>query len=70
MSHVRTKPYKAIAAFVFAFLTALGVAFDPAAAHHPVTWQEWVFVVIGSLITAYATWQVTNPVATNNGGTL
>lgn len=58
---VVTQPYKAIAAFVLTFLGLLVQSFDPAAAHHPVTWQEWVVTIVGSLISAGAVYGITNP---------
>ena len=60
-----TKPYKAVAAFVLTFLSSLSVAFDPAAERHPVTWQEWAFVIIGSLVSTAVVYGVTNPPANN-----
>ena len=63
MSVPAAKPYKAVAAFVLTFLSTLAVAFDPAAEHHPVTWQEWAFVIIGSLVTTAAVYGITNPPA-------
>lgn len=58
----KTKPYKAVAAFVFTFLglfvQAL-VGYGDAA----ITTREWLVIVVGSLVTAYATYQVTNPPA-------
>lgn len=60
---VRTKPNKAYGAFAVSFLLLLLQALDPAAKNHPVTWQEWLVVVLGAAATAYTTWQITNPAA-------
>jgi hypothetical protein len=58
---VKTKPYKAIAAFVLTFLGLLLQSLEPTAEHHPVTAIEWVVTILGALATAGAVYGVTNP---------
>lgn len=65
---VRTKPNKAYGAFAVSFIVLLAQALDPAAKSHPVTWQEWLIVVLGAGATAYTTWQITNPAKNTRRG--
>ena len=55
-----TKPYKACAAFV---LTALGLVVQALAGRGDavITAREWVIIVVGAIVTAAATYGITNP---------
>lgn len=56
-----TKPYKAIAAFVLTFLGLLVQAVTAKADAREITVQEWIVIVVGSLVTTGAVYGITNP---------
>lgn len=55
------RPYKAIAAFVLAFLAALYATIQGRTDLNTMTVQDWLIVVIGAVVTAGGTYLVTNP---------
>lgn len=57
---VKTKPYKAIAAFILTF-AGLVIQAMTSGPDKPVTVQEWVVIVVGALITTAAVYGITNP---------
>lgn len=62
-----TKPYKAIASFV---LTFAGLVLQAVTGHGDggITGQEWLVIIVGSLVSAGAVYGVTNPATTRTTG--
>lgn len=56
-----TKPYKAIAGFVLTFLGLIVQALTSNADANSITLQEWLVIVVGSLVSAGAVYGITNP---------
>ncbi len=56
-----TKPYKAIAGFVFAFLAVLYASIQGRPTLDGMQTLDWFVVVLGALVTAGATYVVPNP---------
>lgn len=59
-TNVPTKPYKAIAGFVLTFL-GLVVQAITGKADSGITLQEWIVIIVGSLVSAGAVYGITNP---------
>lgn len=55
------KPYKAVAAFVLSFLTALFATVQGRTDLDTMKVADWLIVLIGAVVTAGATYAVTNP---------
>lgn len=62
-----TKPYKAIAAFV---LTFAGLLIQAITGHGDgaISGQEWLVIIVGSLVSAGGVYGITNPTTTTRGG--
>lgn len=56
-----TKPYKAVVAFVLAFLTALYATLNGRADLDSMKLLDWAIVVLGAVVTAGAVYAVSNP---------
>lgn len=63
-----TKPYKAVAAFIFTFLGLVIQAIN--GGDDKFTVNEWIVIIIGSLVTTAAVYGITNPPNARNGGVL
>ncbi len=57
------RPYKAVAAFVLSFLTALYATLQGREDLDSTRLVDWLIVVLGAIVTAGATYAVTNPKA-------
>jgi uncharacterized membrane protein YcaP (DUF421 family) len=55
------RPWKAVVAFVLAFLTALYATLQGRTDLESMKALDWVIVVLGAVVTAGATYVVTNP---------
>lgn len=55
------RPYKAVAAFVLSFLTALYATLQGRADLDSTRPIDWVIIILGAIVTAGATFAVTNP---------
>lgn len=56
-----TQPYKALIAFVFAFVGALTATLSGRTDLVETTWLDWVIIVGTAVVTAGGVYQVTNP---------
>ncbi len=56
-----TQPFKAVAAFVLAFLTALYASIQGRTDLNDLGTIEWLIVILGAVVTAGAVFAVTNP---------
>lgn len=56
-----TKPYKAVAAFVLAFLTALFAALQGREDLDTLGGMAWFVIILGAVVTAGGVWAVSNP---------
>lgn len=59
-----TKPYKAVVAFVLAFLTALYATLQGRTDIDTMKAMDWAIVVLGAVVTAGAVYAVSNPPTT------
>jgi hypothetical protein len=55
------RPWKAIAAFVLAFLTALYASLQGRPELETLKAIDWIIIVLGAVVTAGATYMVRNP---------
>lgn len=55
------RPYKAIAAFVLTFLTALYATIQGRTDLDTMKLADWLIVLLGAVVTAGATYAITNP---------
>lgn len=55
------RPYKAVAAFVLAFLTALYATVQGRPTLEGMTAMDWFVVILGAVVTAGTTYVVRNP---------
>lgn len=55
------RPWKAVAAFVLAFLTALYASLQGRETLDTMSVQEWLIVILGAVVTAGATYMIRNP---------
>lgn len=58
------RPYKAIAAFVLTFLTALYATIQGRTDLDTMKAADWLIVILGAVVTAGATYIITNPKTT------
>lgn len=60
-----TKPYKAVVAFVLAFLTALYATLQGRTDLDTMKVGDWLIVILGAVVTAGAVYVTTNPAKTS-----
>lgn len=62
-ANVPTKPYKAILGFILTFLGLIVQALTSGADGRAITGQEWLVIIVGSLVSAGGVYGITNPPA-------
>lgn len=69
-ANVATKPYKAILGFILTFLGLIVQALTAGRDSSAISGQEWLVIIIGSLVTAGGVYGITNPAVNPHRGGL